>query len=111
MSSEAPHTPGPWHSEGPDEFGDYNIHHPADRLAVAAVISNGRPAAEVAANAALVASARDLLEAVKSQHSAIDTLFAVLIERDRTFFPTQSSAWAAVERGHAALCKALGTTP
>lgn len=55
MRSE--HTPGPWEAEGPDMFGDFNILHPADSLAVGAVVSNLRPAAEVAANARLAAAA------------------------------------------------------
>lgn len=50
-------TKGPWHAEGPDMFGDFNILHPADSLAVAAVVSNLRPAEEVAANARLIESA------------------------------------------------------
>lgn len=61
----AKHTPGPYSAEGPDMFGDYNIFHPADALAVAAVVSNMRPADEVAANAALFSAAPDLLEALR----------------------------------------------
>nr|WP_144033761.1 hypothetical protein [Sphingomonas laterariae] len=46
-------------------FGDYNIHQPDVRAAVAAVVSNLRPADEVAANAHLVAAAPDLLAQLK----------------------------------------------
>lgn len=48
------HTGPSWRAEGPDMFGDYNILRPVDSLAVAAVISNMRPAAEVAEIAALL---------------------------------------------------------
>jgi hypothetical protein len=53
------HTPTPWVAEGPDMFGDYNIVRgdSAEALAVAAVVSNMRPAEEVAANAALIVRA------------------------------------------------------
>ncbi len=40
-------------------FGDFNILHNADALAVAAVVSNMRYPQEVAANAALIAAAHD----------------------------------------------------
>lgn len=63
--SEFRGTPGPWRAEGPDHFGDHNILHPADSLAVAAVVSNMRPAGEVAANARLVAAAPTMLAALR----------------------------------------------
>lgn len=59
------HSEGPWTAEGPDEFGDYNIHEPGIRAVVAAVISNLRQPAEVAANARLIASAPELKAAVE----------------------------------------------
>jgi hypothetical protein len=55
-------TPGPYRAEGPDMFGDFNILHNGDALAVAAVVSNLRPPAEVAANAHLHAAAPDLYD-------------------------------------------------
>lgn len=61
----AQHTPGPWSVEGPDCFGDYNIHCPGERAVVAAVISNVRPDDEVAANARLIAAATELLALLK----------------------------------------------
>lgn len=65
--SAAQHTPGPWHAEGPDEmFGDYNIHEPAVRAAVGAVVSNLRPPEEVAANARLIAAAPEMLAELKA---------------------------------------------
>lgn len=66
MNDNPKFTPGPWRSEGPDEFGDHNIIPPDARLAVAAVVSNLRPAEEVAANACLVAAAPELCEALKA---------------------------------------------
>jgi hypothetical protein len=58
-------TPGPWRLEGPDGFGDYNVLESASDPVVAAVISNVRLASEVNANARLIASAPELLEALK----------------------------------------------
>jgi hypothetical protein len=58
-------TPGPWRLEGPDGFGDYNVLESASDPVVAAVISNVRLASEVNANARLIASAPELLEALQ----------------------------------------------
>ncbi|MCV4287757.1 hypothetical protein OH708_07540 [Pseudomonas capsici] len=58
------HTPGPWSHQGPDDFLDFNILHPGDSLAVAAVVSNMRELPEIAANAKLIAAAPELLEAL-----------------------------------------------
>lgn len=52
-------TNGAWRAHGPDEFGDYTVSPVGEVLAVAAVVSNMRLPAEVAANAALVAAAPD----------------------------------------------------
>lgn len=51
------HTALPWRSQGPDMYGDYNILHETDALAVAAVVSNMRPHVEVWENAALLVRA------------------------------------------------------
>lgn len=59
-------TEGPWRAEGPDPFGDLNILHPADALAIAAVVSNMRPAEEVVANAHLIAAAPELYDALNN---------------------------------------------
>lgn len=59
------HSEGPWTAEGPDEFGDYNIHEPGIRAVVAAVISNLRDPAEIEANARLVAAGPELLAALE----------------------------------------------
>lgn len=60
------HTKGPWRAEGPDWFGDYNIMHPADSLAIGAAVTNLRQAAEVRANALLLAAAPDMLEVLRA---------------------------------------------
>lgn len=65
MSETPKFTPGPYRCEGPDPFGDWNILHPGDKLAVAAVVSNMREPQEVAANAHLIAAAPELYEALR----------------------------------------------
>lgn len=57
------HTAGPWAAEGPDQFGDYNIIAQGVTLAVGAIVSNLRPAAEVKANALMAAGAPRLAQA------------------------------------------------
>ncbi len=55
-------------------------------------------------------SAPDLYEACKAQHEAIDILFAMLIMRDKKFFPSKSGKkpWEAIKQGNKALAKAEG---
>lgn len=51
----------------------------------------------------------DLLSAVKAQHEAIDILFALLIEKDPTFFPSKSGKpWQAILQGNEAIKLAEG---
>lgn len=80
-------TAGLWSVEGPDDFGDYNITHPTDALAVAAVVSNMRPADEVAANADLVGLAsilpniaRELIQAREALAECIPVLELRVLE-------------------------------
>lgn len=54
----------------------------------------------------LIAASPDLLAAVKAQNVALDILLSMLIERDPSFFPSQSAAWPAVIQGQQALAKA-----
>lgn len=68
------HSPGPWTFEGPDEFGDYNIHEPGKRVAVAAVVSNLRQSHEVLYNARLVAAAPSMLQALLEFVSTFNTV-------------------------------------
>lgn len=65
MPSTYSHTPGPWSHGEPDMFGDYTITSVAEEgsPAVAAVVSNLRDGEAVAANAALIAAAPDMLAA------------------------------------------------
>lgn len=65
MNEKPKFTPGPYRCEGPDPFGDWNILHPSDALAVAAVVSNMREPEEVAANARLFSAAPELYEALE----------------------------------------------
>ena len=66
------HTPGPFWAEGPDEFGDYNILHKGNSLAVAAVVSNMRAPRTVKAYADLLAAAPDLLGALEAAIRELD---------------------------------------
>jgi hypothetical protein len=92
-------TKGPWRVEGPDEFGDFNVMHGGDSLAVAAVVSNLRPPKEVAANARLIVAAPEL-------HDACVKIFAVLGSWEhRSPNPAAREAIAAVR---AALSRAGG---
>jgi hypothetical protein len=45
----------------------------------------------------------ELLAAAEAQHDALDTLLAMLTERDKTFMPTKSPAWPALLQGNAAI--------
>ena len=55
----------------------------------------------------LRAQKAELLESCQAQHEAIDHLFAILIERDRNFFPSQSGQpWEALLQGNAAIAAA-----
>jgi hypothetical protein len=61
------HTPGKWRYEGPDCFSDFNILPPNDTTgALAGVVNNGRPPAEVLANARLIAAAPEMYEALQA---------------------------------------------
>lgn len=68
------HTPGPWHSDEADMFGDYTITQVGEISAVAAVISNCRPAEEVAANAALVDAAPAMKAEIERLRAALQVI-------------------------------------
>jgi hypothetical protein len=63
---------------------------------------------EQLANARLIAAAPDLLAACQAMREVIDGLFAMLIQRDPSFFPTRSKAWEALIKGDQAMSKANG---
>ena len=51
----------------------------------------------------------ELVSAVKSQHDAIDILFAMLIARTKDFYPSESGKpWEAMKLGQQALKNAKG---
>lgn len=60
-------TPGPWLAEPADMFGDHNIvlADGPDARAIAAVVSNMRHPAEVAANARAIALVPEMVEALR----------------------------------------------
>lgn len=50
---------------------------------------------------------KELLEATKAQHQALDILFVRLIELDKNFLPSKSGLpWEAMVKGNAAIAKA-----
>ena len=104
QSGDGAWTKGPWHVEGPDAFGDWNIHHPADRLAIGAVVSNLRPPAEVAANAYIFGASHDLYDALSALLKSCEAHPA---------FTKSSNVITAsrVRAAHAALAKARGDIP
>lgn len=73
------HTAGRWSFDPADMFGDHNIvlADSDNRLAIAAVVSNLREAAEVQANARLIAAAPDLLAALVAAESLFAHTFAM----------------------------------
>lgn len=68
------HTPGPWRADGPDWAGDFNILHPADSLAIGAVVANLRPPEEVEANAMMAAAAPEMFDALKVAEEYLNTI-------------------------------------
>lgn len=69
-------TPGPWAADKADMFGDHNVvrGNSDDLSAIAAVVSNMRPANEVFANARLIAASPTLLEALIQAAEEIEDL-------------------------------------
>lgn len=51
-------------------------------------------------------SHEQLVDAVRQQHKALDTLMARLIQLDPEFMPTKSGLWSALQAGNAALAAA-----
>ena len=102
-------TPGLWSIAGPDQFGDYNIHHPGDRLAIGAVVSNMRPADEVAANAEFIVTAVNshdaLLAEVGRLRAALEQIVAAdhTTEADRRVNPYSDGVHYVAEIARAAL--------
>ena len=101
-------TPGPWRSEGPDEFGDYNILHDGDSLAIAAVVSNMRLPDEVRANAHTISASPDM----KSVCEDLNRKSLVIEHAMRREYGEDSEVYVQtlriLKRNHAALAKARG---
>lgn len=96
--AETMHTPGPWHAEGPDDFGDYNIKNDDFHVAIGAVVSNLRPMMEVRSNARLIAAAPAMLKALE--------------EIERCIHPSVGGALGAIRKhARAAIAAAKGATP
>lgn len=105
------HTPGPWivtkHGQGTNAG--------VERTQFVVTGAYGVIVYQVAginaeADARLIGSAPDLLQACIEQHDAIDTLFAHCIAFDRGFLPTKTGRpWQALLQGNAAIAKATKT--
>ena len=102
------HTPGPWVI---DPELAHTITTPGG-MTIAKAESNRE---EWQANAEYIVRACNsypaLLEACKAQHKAIDYLFAMLIERDKKFYPSKSGLpWDAMKTANAVITRAEGGT-
>ena len=84
MQTKGEYTPGPWHADPADMFGDHNIMRGdnEDVLAIAAVVWNMRPSDEVAANARLIAAAPEMLEALTNLLTETELPYGTML-RDR----------------------------
>ena len=103
------HTPGPWSSEYKDGNDHIDINADSrtdwDRTIAETTYTGG----DSEANARLIASAPELLEACKQQHEAIDRLFAMLIVKTQNFYPSKSGQpWEACVRGNEAIARVEG---
>jgi len=108
------HTPGPWTVEEEDQWTEFRCRVRSGIETICHVEgcnAKGNPDD----NALLIAAAPDMLKALRAQHVAIDTLFAMLIEVTRkpyagvAFMPSQSGQpWDAIKLGNSAIDKAEG---
>jgi hypothetical protein len=99
------HTPEQWADcRCSDPLWPHEIRNTKDSRLIARVANSD--------DARLIATAPKLLAACKAQHEAIDTLFAMLIDRSppgKTFLPSKSGQlWDALVAGNAAIAKAEG---
>lgn len=100
------HTPGPWIA-GQD--GRVRYAHVTPDLRGAMRHAGNMLLPTTQANARLIAAAPALLEACEAQHQAIDILFALLIQKDKSFYPSKSGKpWDALIQANAARAKAKG---
>ena len=97
------HTPGPWHFDGAHEV------ETTTNKGIAHVWSQYQTSEGRFANARLIAAAPDMLDALRAQHNAMDTMFALLIEADTSFRPSQSGQlWYAMVQSNTAIAAATG---
>lgn len=108
---EARHTKGPWRLSEVDQFGDYTIQPPDDELAIAAVVNGSfrelsRQRWITEANAALIAAAPDMYEALELllQHEPVREDFQSAPKGDMQF----KAAIEDFAKARAALSKARG---
>lgn len=119
MNEVAKHTPGPWTlllpqpAEDEDGTSTGGFSYPggiegADGNPVCefGTLAGSGTMFENEADHHLIAAAPDLLAACKAQHTAIDILMAMLIERDPDFRPTQSRVWPMLIQGNDAVARA-----
>jgi len=105
------YTQEPWEVQnGNGNLGYYIIAKDGDNhVAVAQVFPRGIAGCETKGNALLMKAAPKMHQALKAQHEAIDILFAMLIERDKSFFPSKSGRpWEAIRQGNEALAEVEG---
>lgn len=96
-------TPGPWKADPADMFGDHNVTLKDTSeccLAIAAVVSNLRPAEEVAANANLIAASPELYDALVNARQWVLS-FPVVVDHARQTMLAQIDAALAKARGEA----------
>lgn len=102
--SERAWTAGPWAHEGPDAFGDYNILHPANSLAIGGIVQNlGFTPEQTKANALLISAAPCLFEALASAKRALRAIADSGVEIPLTAAPAVVGVLSRIE---AALAKA-----
>lgn len=117
--TETKHTPRPWVFIEGDDFDNNEITSkeridtnitPICRIEIE---FTGKIGEEQKANANLIKTAPEMLEALKLQHEAIDILFAMVINltprTQESFHPTKSGTpWEALLKGNDAINKAEG---
>jgi hypothetical protein len=97
---EGGHTPGPWEIAGPNGYGDIDGHRVRDpRGYILAVAIGDVPELSPEANARLIASAPDLLEALKSTTMLVRLKYGNL---DADVNAIMDAALAAIAKAEAA---------
>lgn len=83
------HTPVPWHQHDMEQ----GVICTEGGLPIVDCNAKSLPSREIKANVNLVLRSvnnhKNLVDICKKQHDAIDLLFSLLIEKDKTFFPSK----------------------